>query len=220
MAAAIPGLEEFRKLEKEKEQLENEIRQLHEYLTEEGMPGISGPLVDEEGFPRADLDIYAIRKARNRLACAQTDHKEVMKKVEQALVELHAGSCVAVPRQSPAAAAGGAGGGDGQAGTTLAAPPPPPFAWIDEVTDGSPAQEAGLAIGDQICQFGEVSRRETGDLNACFAAIAKLVPESVGQPVEVLVLRGQPATKVMLTLTPKTWAGRGLLGCHLAPKTD
>ena len=48
------------------------------------MPGVSGPLVDDEGFPRGDIDLYAVRQARNKYVCAQTDHIEVMKKIEQA----------------------------------------------------------------------------------------------------------------------------------------
>ena len=52
------------------------------------MPGVSGPLVDDEGFPRGDIDLYAVRQARNKYVCAQTDHIEVMKKIEQALQQL------------------------------------------------------------------------------------------------------------------------------------
>jgi 26S proteasome non-ATPase regulatory subunit 9 len=48
------------------------------------MPGVSGLLVDDEGFPRGDIDLYAVRQARNKYVCAQTDHIEVMKKIEQA----------------------------------------------------------------------------------------------------------------------------------------
>ena len=33
-------------------------------------------------------------------------------------------------------------------------------ATIDEVSDGSPAQTAGLRIGDQICRFGPVSLQD------------------------------------------------------------
>ena len=49
-----------------------------------GMPGVSGPLVDDEGFPRGDIDLYAVRQARNKYVCAQTDHIEIMRKIEQA----------------------------------------------------------------------------------------------------------------------------------------
>ena len=30
----------------------------------------------------------------------------------------------------------------------------PAFLWISDVLDGSPAQEAGLQLGDAIIQFG------------------------------------------------------------------
>lgn len=49
------------------------------------MPGVAGPLVDDEGFPRGDIDLYAVRQARNKYACAQTDHQEVMRKIEEAM---------------------------------------------------------------------------------------------------------------------------------------
>uniref|UniRef100_A0A7S1W5X9 PDZ domain-containing protein n=1 Tax=Alexandrium catenella TaxID=2925 RepID=A0A7S1W5X9_ALECA len=218
---AVAGLEEFQKLDEEKNRLEAEIKSIVEYLSEPGMPGVKEPLIDEQGFPRADLDIYAIRKARNRFACAQTDHVEVMKKIEQALVALHAGSRVSVPRAGPAGQQEQDDDTSGDATMRIQVQmPPPPFALIDEVTDGSPAQDAGLQIGDQVCRFGDIDREENGDLNSCFAAVAKLVPQSVGSPIEVVVLRGQPPAKVALQLIPRQWAGRGLLGCHLAPKAE
>lgn len=54
---------------KEKDDIEKAIMDITEYLTAPGMPGLKGNLVDEEGFPRADLDLFDIRKMRNRLAC-------------------------------------------------------------------------------------------------------------------------------------------------------
>ena len=49
-------------------------------------PGVSSPLVDSEGFPRGDIDIYRVRSLRQRLAIIQTDHRGVMKKIEAALL--------------------------------------------------------------------------------------------------------------------------------------
>mmetsp|Transcript_8896 Transcript_8896/g.19564 ORF Transcript_8896/g.19564 Transcript_8896/m.19564 type:complete len:227 (-) Transcript_8896:7-687(-) len=220
MAANAEMMEEFQKLVLEKEQLEKEIKGLQEYLEEDGMPGISGPLVDSEGFPRADLDVYAIRKARNRFACAQTDHVELMKKIEQMLVNIHSGSRVSVPRPSAAPKEDMVDGReDGNERSSDVKLPPPAFAWIDEVSEGSPAQDAGLAVGDRISRFGDVSL-DIGDLKACFAAIAQLVPTKAGEALDVLVFRGSPPSKATLSLTPRQWAGRGLLGCHLAPYVE
>mmetsp|Transcript_12184 Transcript_12184/g.18471 ORF Transcript_12184/g.18471 Transcript_12184/m.18471 type:complete len:220 (-) Transcript_12184:267-926(-) len=219
MTGGNPALEAFQELAKKKDALEAEIKSLHDYLTEDGMPGISGSLIDEEGFPRGDLDLYAIRKARNRFACAQTDHMEVMKQIEQALSSIHATSCVSVPRESPNKTEE-ITESEGDAANLQAELPSPPFALIDEVAEGSPAEAAGLRVGDLLSSFGPVSRKASGDLNACFGAIQQLVPKSAGSELEVVVLRGQPYSRVVLQLTPRQWAGRGLLGCHLAPKTD
>lgn len=35
-------------------------------LPQQGDVGMKGPLVDNEGFPRADIDVYAVRVARNK----------------------------------------------------------------------------------------------------------------------------------------------------------
>ncbi|CAL1162481.1 unnamed protein product [Cladocopium goreaui] len=212
------AVEEFRKLEQEKNRLEGEIKTLYEYLTEDGMPGVSGPLVDDEGFPRGDIDLYAVRQARNKYVCAQTDHIEVMKKIEQAIAAIHASAKVDVPRERPAAKMEEDLPENDSDNVFLQVKLTTPFATIDEVSEASPAAAAGLRVGDQVCRFGAVSMQDTGDLNACFNAIRELVPQSVGTPIKVLVLRGEPPVRAELELVPQQWSGRGLLGCHMAPK--
>lgn len=54
------------------------------------MPGIHGPLVDEEGFPRADIDVHAVREARHRLACLKTDYRTVQGRLEELVLRVHA----------------------------------------------------------------------------------------------------------------------------------
>ena len=34
---------------------------------QQGGVGMKGALIDAEGFPRADIDLYAVRTARNRI---------------------------------------------------------------------------------------------------------------------------------------------------------
>ena len=46
-------------------------------------------LVDREGFPRADLDLVAVRTARHQIVCLQNDHKAMMKSIEHALAAYH-----------------------------------------------------------------------------------------------------------------------------------
>ena len=44
-----------------------DIKEILENMT--GQPGFKTPLVDHEGFPRSDVDIFETRKLRNRHAC-------------------------------------------------------------------------------------------------------------------------------------------------------
>ena len=53
------------------------------------MPGLKGPLVDSEGFPRADVDLHQIRSMRGRIAVLNTDLSATMKRIENGLAELH-----------------------------------------------------------------------------------------------------------------------------------
>lgn len=47
-------------------------------------------LVDQEGFPRNDIDVYQVRQARQQIICLQNDHKELMNQIENLLHKLHA----------------------------------------------------------------------------------------------------------------------------------
>ncbi len=56
-----------------------------DYLQHSG-GGLSGLLVDAEGYPRADIDVYNIRIMRNRRDCLQNDLRQIMREIE---VNLH-----------------------------------------------------------------------------------------------------------------------------------
>lgn len=80
-----------------------------------------------------------------------------------------------------------------------------PFAIVDEIIEPSPAAEDGLELGDQVVKFGSVEFGE--NLNQRLAAEARAYQ---GQEVPMVVLRqGAP---ISLTVTPRAWAGSGLLG--------
>lgn len=81
-----------------------------------------------------------------------------------------------------------------------------PFALVDEISEDSPAAEDGLQLGDQIVKFGNV---ESGD--NMLQKLASEAQSNQGRGVAVVVLR--QAAVVNLTVTPRVWQGRGLLGC-------
>ena len=57
--------------------------------------GIDTPLVDTEGYPRNDIDIFRARALRSRLMMIRTDHKNMMDEINTSLQQL------AVLQQTP-----------------------------------------------------------------------------------------------------------------------
>jgi len=83
----------------EKERLEKEIIALNGSIDRMG----GERLMDEQGFPRADIDVYSIRTLQSQRARLQTDHKTLMARLEAALRTYH------LTMQSSGAAPGVAG---------------------------------------------------------------------------------------------------------------
>jgi 26S proteasome non-ATPase regulatory subunit 9 len=100
-----------------------------------------------------------------------------------------------------------------------------PFAVVNSVAEGSPAGDAGLRKGDRILRFGSVN----AELPDCMQAVARLVgryedvrstsPQLVSSAhtlqvrIPLVILRADSDEQMLLPLTPRTWRGRGLLGC-------
>lgn len=62
-------VQEVRALIARKDEIEAEIASLAGSLEGPGGPGLHGNLIDRDGFPRADIDVLAVRQARHRIAC-------------------------------------------------------------------------------------------------------------------------------------------------------
>lgn len=165
-----------------------------------------------EGFPRADIDVYSIRKMRNQLSCLHNDHKALMAKLQEVLESVHAATASDPRAAAPAAAS---------RPPAVSAPIPvivdygEPIVLASAVSAGSPAAVGGLLSGDAILAFGSAT-----SLNgSTMTTISDVVRRSVGTPIPVVVRRPGVDGNVSLTVTPGTWDGRGLLGVHLLPPT-
>jgi len=163
------------------------------------------PLVDSEGFPRADLDIYAIRSARARIIELKNDLKNTMDEIEKALQKVYDPSLP--PPPAPA---------DSEMPSTPSMREEDilsPFARVDGVAPGSPAANAGLRREDLIVKFGHLT---AAAFSGSLEPLADLVGRNENCELRIQVLRdGQ---ELSLQFTPrKGWGGRGLLGCHIVP---
>ncbi|XP_030000050.1 26S proteasome non-ATPase regulatory subunit 9 [Sphaeramia orbicularis] len=192
-------MDDVKNLIKKKDEIEEQIKAYYDVLEDQGV-GVAGPLVDAEGYPRADVNLYQIRSARHNISCLQNDHKAIMAEIEEALHKLHAQEKAKREKDESEARE------EAQQATQ-----PPPFARVDTVTQGSPACGAGLRVGDELTEFGSVNSENFQNLQN----IASVVQHSEGKPLRVMVIRG--GQRVHMTLTPQRWSGRGLLGCNIVP---
>ncbi|KAI0333647.1 hypothetical protein GY45DRAFT_1244172 [Cubamyces sp. BRFM 1775] len=151
------------------------------------------PLVDSEGFPRADIDIWAVRHARVRIIELRNDHKALMDKIMLALQDVYDPG-----QQSQEASTTDSGTAEGSDNALQ------PFARVDGVAPGSPAASSGLLREDRILSFGPLTKSSF--------ATASLQPLAEFVAAQENVLRPDDR-RVRLTFIPRRgWGGRGLLG--------
>ncbi|KAF4529543.1 hypothetical protein B566_EDAN014389 [Ephemera danica] len=163
------------KLIEEKDRIERDIASFVAVLEQNSNIGMNGPLIDAEGFPRSDIDVY--------------------QKIEQGLHAIHAQVRESgdLPNWNEDVR-----GGDS-------------FVRINFVAPGSPAAEAGLQVEDQFVEFGTLNANNYTSLQD----VAQIVQNSVNTEIPIKVKRKTQFLR--LRLTPKTWSGRGLLGCNIVP---
>ncbi|KAM3508687.1 hypothetical protein MY10362_001051 [Beauveria mimosiformis] len=201
----------FAELQQKKDDVEAELRALSGVLDSHGVD-MNTPLT-RDGFPRSDLDVAQIRTTRARIIRLKNDYKEIMATAEKFLHEHFANAAESAESSTPAAAAA----------TSEILPDSdtrslePPFAKIDSVSSGSPAELAGLKVGDEIRNFGYVSRANHDGLKK----VAECVQGNEGSNVFIRISRPSGVAsrdELRLTLTPRrNWGGRGMLGCHIIP---
>ncbi len=93
------------------------------------------PLVDGEGFPRGDLDVWAVRHARVRIIELRNDLTALMDEIAKTLETIYS--------RSPSPPVEGRGDGTTSVmGTEAASSELLPFARVDGVAPGSPAADA------------------------------------------------------------------------------
>jgi len=186
---------------KQKENLEKEIKALHDVLKSQNV-GMDDALIDGEGYPRADIDVYQVRHARSNIRCKNNDLKSLMKTIEEGLHNLHSQA-----RETAM---------DAESSTEIDKRQEVgvPFARVMAVVDNSPAHSAGLKQGDLVIKFGSVIKDNFTNLKN----ISDIAESSKNRNVEVIITRN--GAQMNLKLMPCTWSGAGLIGFKIRPVSN
>ncbi|KAK5647168.1 hypothetical protein RI129_002060 [Pyrocoelia pectoralis] len=188
-------------LMKQKDDIENTIKELTDVLTRNGV-GMNDPLVDQDGFPIANIDIYQVRHARHRIICLQNDHKALMKHIENGLHGYYSSSAHLPPNNNNVREVETLPMQNSVAHKI-------PFAKVTIVTPGSPAEICGIQVNDLIVEFGSINFSNFNNITD----VANVVQHSEGQQLNIKLQRGDQY--ITTYLIPKKWIGRGLLGCNI-----
>jgi 26S proteasome non-ATPase regulatory subunit 9 len=195
-------------LDKKRAGLEAEMQALVDDLNSPGIngeppAGITSQMdVDAEGYPRGDIDLYAVRDKRHRLNVLRNDLKALMTTLEATLHEVHSVAVSADNATAPSIPA-----------PVVQAVSTEPFATIQELLPDSPAALGGLHEGDLVLSFADVHAGNHRQLSA----LAEVTRDSVGRAIQLRVQREVGGKPLSLEITPKPWAGRGVLGCKFVP---
>ncbi|XP_012275608.1 26S proteasome non-ATPase regulatory subunit 9 [Orussus abietinus] len=186
------------KLMKERDKIEAELKSMKDALDANHV-GMTEPLVDPDGFPRQDIDVYQVRHARHKIICLQNDYKILMQKIEEGLHRVHE---LTRSEDGPSPAS---------TNTVQEAVLSEPFLKVNLVSSGSPAELAGIRVDDLILEFGSIDSRNFRTLKD----IGDLVEHSRYKTILLKIKRGY--NTIVLSLIPRPWSGNGLLGCNVVP---
>ena len=202
----------------QKDEIEKQIMDLNDALSCDNMGGTSTPVIDAEGFPRADIDVHTTLTLRNRLVHLNNDHKAMMLRIEHGLTgvlppsssQLPTGAAAAPPaRPAPARAAAPAwSAADAATGATQPPPAastgPSPMEVIDvsDLSLSSGEILEGFAVIDEVAPNGPAAAAgvRVGDVLLKFGnvtarnhdglrALGRLTQRSVGDSIGLIVKR-------------------------------
>ncbi|KAJ7109750.1 hypothetical protein C8R43DRAFT_904566 [Mycena crocata] len=174
----------------QKENIEAQLSFQASILQSNAGATLDSPLIDSDGFPRADIDLYAVTHARQRVVELRNDLSAVTNLLALALQSVY-DPALTLP-ESPQPSTSGK-----------------PFAKVEGVSPGSPAAEAGLQRGDLVVKFGTLTQQSFS--SSSLTPLVEVVSAHENRSIPLKLLRADQT--IFLSLTPKSWGGRGLLGC-------
>jgi hypothetical protein len=172
----------------------------------------------DEGFPRADIDVRAVRGARNRYAVLQTDYNRFMEAAELRLHAIFALRPASAEEADPVVEPASVPEEDAPLPPVVAAsealdPTAAPLGIVQGVAPDGPAYAAGLRSSMELLRFGSATAEAMAADGTGLEILSSIVGASAGQVIEVVarVPRGPPSLhRVHIPRPPR-------LGLHVIP---
>jgi len=209
-------------LDNKRKKIEEEILAITNFLNSDGMPGVDGKLIDNQGFPLPNIDHIAVRTARNKLIHLQNDLKNLMETIEtnmaiyfnnQKLNKKVEEKKQEIDLKEPIQLQVFEEDFTKKQGDKLKIP----LATVGFVSEGSPAEEAGLMIEDGIVNFDNIVYY--GAFTNPLQKIAEIVGRKIENSISVEIVRKvidengiEKKEYKTLNLVPHKWSGQGVLG--------
>lgn len=75
-------------MQEERKRIEDQLI-MNRVVLENNKVGMKDSLTDKDDFPRDDIDVYAVRQARNKIITLENDAKHLVNQMQFKLEELH-----------------------------------------------------------------------------------------------------------------------------------
>ncbi|KAI1707541.1 PDZ domain-containing protein [Ditylenchus destructor] len=184
------------------DEVDRQIREKYEILAQNNAD-MNTPLVDDEGFPVANIDIPSVRQARHDIICLQNDRRKLLLDMDEALKQLHQEQG---PNSPPDAT-------EATSEPNVHRTSNDPILAIQSVEFNSPAAKANFKVNDLVIQFGTL---HAGNYEG-FNQLKEYVQKSINKPIKITIFREHDSNSAShvhrLELCPQNWSGEGVLGC-------
>lgn len=222
----------FNELVNKRDNIEKEIEEHLQFLesSENKGVGMHEKLVDEEGFPRSDIDILSIRTARHKVICLKNDYLDVNKEIEKCLLEIHQKNPrIRVERNERISKHNNKSNGIINTNDTnlktnqrneeeeLAYGEKNKFAIISQVIENSPCAFSGLQVGDCVYEFGGITKDADDIIENNDELLNKIYHYTQTQPSEIIVKVVRGNEIVCANILPQHNEKGFFIGCHLQP---
>ena len=216
-------------LDQERKGLQLKLTELTRQLKELNT-NLTDPLVID-GFPRSDLDLYAVREARQAYRVTQNDLYAIDKRIEQllplAFAEQHSTTDNTPTRTRDAPIATSDKDMDAVASVVEDPVCHKVVLKVNGIDPESPAYLDGLRRQDLIVQFDnnkvecidgvyKSGSIEIGDKNNVLQYFSKCIQQDKAIVVKVK----RQDSMIDVVIIPRQWEGQGLLGCHLSVEIE